>query len=158
MLRVLLTGGGSGGHVYPLLAVADKIRELGGADVMVSYLGPKSRYDAEFGQRDIAVYGLASSKLRRYMDVGNILDVPKFIFGLCQALYRLYLLMPDVVFSKGGSGALPVVLAAKFYFIPILIHESDSVPGLTNRFSAPFAKRIGVSFEEIGRASCRERV
>lgn len=157
MLRVLLTGGGSGGHVYPLLAVADALghqvvadhrgveREL---DVALSYAGPKSPFDADLRQKEIHVYHVASSKLRRYWSLQNLVDIPKFFVGLIQALVIVYRVMPDVVFSKGGTSALPVVLAARFYFIPVVIHESDAIPGLTNRLSAHVAKRIAVSFEE----------
>lgn len=157
MLRVLLTGGGSGGHVYPLLAVADAFssvdvtdargvsREL---DLQLSYLGPRSPFDAEFEERGIRVHHLVSAKFRRYFSFANIADGFKVFVAFFQALGVLYNVMPDVVFSKGGTSAFPVVLAARFYRIPVVIHESDAVPGMTNRLSAPFAKRIAVSFEE----------
>ncbi|MGC9611172.1 MAG: undecaprenyldiphospho-muramoylpentapeptide beta-N-acetylglucosaminyltransferase [Minisyncoccia bacterium] len=145
--RILLTGGGSGGHVFPLLAVADELRQKDYSDLEIFYLGPKSLINQEFITRDIPVYGIASSKLRRYFSFLNFIDIPKFFWSLIQALFRLYVLMPDVVFSKGGPGALAVVLAAKFYFIPVIIHDSDSVPGLTNKLSSKFAKRVGVAFE-----------
>lgn len=160
MLRVLLTGGGSGGHIYPLLAVADALgseeisdvrgvkREL---DVQLSYIGPRSPYDAEIREKEIRVYHIAATKLRRYFSVENLVDIPKFFIALVQALAALYRVMPDVVFSKGGTSAFPVVLAARFYFIPVVIHESDAIPGLTNRLSSHFAKRIAVSFDEAKR-------
>lgn len=147
--RILLTGGGTGGHVCPLLAVADsiiKLTKLG--DVEMFYAGPKNPLNAEFSDKGIKVYNIASSKLRRYFDLKNFLDVPKFFFSLFQAFFILYRLMPDVVFSKGGPGAFPVTLAARFYFIPVIIHESDAIPGLTTRLSAVFAKRIGISFKK----------
>lgn len=160
MLRVLLTGGGTGGHVYPLLSVTDALarqavldthgmkRDL---DIAVSYVGPAGSFDADFKERQIAVHHIASSKLRRYFSFENIVDIPKFFWSVLQSLVVLYRVMPDVVFSKGGPGALAVVLAARFYLIPVIIHESDAVPGLTNRFSARFAKRIAVAFEEAKR-------
>ena len=131
----------------PLLAVADELKKKNYADIEIFYLGPKSPWIGEFENRDIPVYRIAESKLRRYFSLANFIDIPKFFWSIVQALFRLYLLMPDVVFSKGGPGALAVVLAAKFYMIPIVIHESDSVPGLTNKLSAKFAKRIGIAFE-----------
>jgi len=157
MLRILLTGGGSGGHVYPLLAVADalglqKVADAHGVtrdlDVKLSYIGPRSSFNTDFREKEIRVYHIVSVKLRRYFSLGNFADVPKFFVALIQALGVLYRVMPDVVFSKGGTSAFPVVLAARFYFIPVVIHESDAVPGLTNRLSAHFAKRVAVSFEE----------
>lgn len=144
--RILLTGGGSGGHLFPLLAVADSIIEITKGEAEIIYLGPRHPLNEEFRTREIKVYTVAAGKLRRYFDLANFLDIPKVILGFIQSLFILYWLMPDVVFSKGGTGALPVVVAAKFYFIPVIIHESDSIPGLTNRFSAPLAKRIGISF------------
>jgi UDP-N-acetylglucosamine--N-acetylmuramyl-(pentapeptide) pyrophosphoryl-undecaprenol N-acetylglucosamine transferase len=145
--RILLTGGGTGGHITPLLAVADEIKKTNFADLEVFYVGPKSRWFQDFESRDIRPYRIALSKLRRYFSLLNLIDVPKFFFSLIQALFRLYVLMPDAVFSKGGPGAFAVVLAARFYMIPIVIHDSDSVPGLTTRLSAKFAKRIGIAFE-----------
>ena len=148
MIKVLLTGGGSGGHIYPLLAVLDELAQIKNEDFKIYYMGPKSHLNREFTDRDVPIYSISSGKIRRYLSFLNILDVPKFFFGFLQALIYMFRIMPNVVFSKGGPGALPVVLAAKFYFIPVIIHESDSVPGNTNKISGHFAKRIGISFEE----------
>ncbi len=148
MKRILLTGGGTGGHIYPLLAIAEALQKFGGGKAEIFYLGPKNPLNAEFEKLNIKVYRLASSKLRRYFSFANFLDIPKFIYSFFQALTRLYFLMPDIVFSKGGPGAFPAVLAAKFYFIPVFIHESDSAPGLTNRLSAPFAARVFLAFKK----------
>ncbi|MCP6719784.1 MAG: UDP-N-acetylglucosamine--N-acetylmuramyl-(pentapeptide) pyrophosphoryl-undecaprenol N-acetylglucosamine transferase [Patescibacteria group bacterium] len=145
--RILLTGGGTGGHIYPLLAVADEIKRMTQGEVEILYLGTKHTLNEEFVKRDIQVYRVASSKLRRYFALANFIDIPKFFFSFFQALFRLYFLMPDVIFSKGGPGALAVVLAARFYFIPVIIHESDAVPGLTNKISAIFTKRIFIAFK-----------
>ena len=144
---VALTGGGTGGHMYPLIAVADELQRISGNGITLVYLGPENPINKAFGERDIHVYTTLSSKWRRYMSIENILDIPKFILSFFQALFLLYWIMPDVVFSKGGPGALAVVIAAKVYFIPVVIHESDTIPGLTNRLSAPFAKRIGIAFK-----------
>lgn len=146
MIKVLLTGGGSGGHVYPLLAVLDEFSRMRDQEFRVFYMGPKSPYDNEFLERDVTVLHVASSKIRRYFSLMNLVDIPKFFIGIIQALIQVFRIMPDVVFSKGGPGSLPVILAAKFYLIPVIVHESDSVPGLTNRIGAKFATRVGVSF------------
>jgi len=145
-IRILLTGGGTGGHLYPLIAVADSLIEISKGQAEIFYCGPKSPLNQEFKERGIKVYKILSSKLRRYFDLRNFLDGPKFFLSFFEALWHLYWLMPDVVFSKGGPSALAVVLAAKFYFIPIIIHESDAYPGLTNRISARFASRVAISF------------
>ena len=147
-IRIALTGGGTGGHLYPLLAVADELKYAAGPNLRLSYFGPRNEMTEEFEMRDIAIYPIAPSKLRRYFDIRNIIDIPKFFFGIIQALFKLYSEMPNVIFSKGGPGALPVIIAAKWYMIPIVIHESDSVPSLTTRLSAKFAKKILVSFKE----------
>ncbi len=150
MLRIVLTGGGTGGHIIPLLAVADELQSIAPGDLALTYVGPKSRYLGAFGERGIAVRTVAGAKLRRgYGFFLNILDVPRFFVSIIQALAKLYTLMPDAVFSKGGPGALAVVLAARFYFIPVIIHESDAVPGLTSRLSAPLAKRIAIAFRGV---------
>lgn len=148
--NVVLTGGGSGGHIYPLLAVADvlqkKVADLG-AQTQFFYLGPRDAYAPFFTNHGIRIRPISAGKVRRYFSLENILDVPKFFIGFWQALWQLYRIMPDIVFSKGGTGAFPVVLAAWFYRIPIAIHESDAQPGLTNLASARFARKIFVSFE-----------
>ena len=154
---IALAGGGSGGHLYPLLAVADELIQRSGGLVRLAYIAPLGPGVDEFRDRGINVHLILGSKLRRYFSLQNLVDVPKFILGLFHALAILYAVMPDAVFSKGGPGALPVVLAARFYRIPVMIHESDAVPGLTNRLSAPFAARIGIAFPFAARYFPKER-
>ncbi len=152
--RVLLTGGGSGGHIYPLLAVAQEIKKFAAENQFaldLRYFGPSDAYAELVTSAGLKTVNIASGKLRRYFSILNIVDVPKFFLGLCQALWKVFWFMPDAVFSKGGTGALPVVLAAWFYRIPVLIHESDAAPGLTNLVSARFARRIAVSFERAAK-------
>ena len=148
--RVIFTGGGSGGHIYPLIAVAEalqkRLNELNAPSEFI-YLGPKDEYSALLVKHGIAIHPIASGKMRRYFSGQNFLDAPKFLIGFVQALFKLYFIMPDVVFSKGGTGALPVVVAAWFYRIPVAIHDSDAQPGLTNVTSGRFATRVFLSFE-----------
>ncbi|HEY5220589.1 MAG TPA: UDP-N-acetylglucosamine--N-acetylmuramyl-(pentapeptide) pyrophosphoryl-undecaprenol N-acetylglucosamine transferase [Candidatus Paceibacterota bacterium] len=148
--RVVFTGGGSGGHIYPLIAVAEalqkRLTELN-APAEFIYLGPKDEFSAMIVGHGIELQPIASGKLRRYMSAQNFLDAPKFVIGFFQALWKLYFIMPDVVFSKGGTGALPVVVAAWFYRIPVALHDSDAQPGLTNVTSGRFATRVFLSFE-----------
>ncbi|MDO8469585.1 MAG: UDP-N-acetylglucosamine--N-acetylmuramyl-(pentapeptide) pyrophosphoryl-undecaprenol N-acetylglucosamine transferase [bacterium] len=154
---IALAGGGSGGHLYPLLAVADELARRSGGAVRLAYIAPPGLGVDEFRARKIDVHLILGSKFRRYFSLQNLVDIPKFILGLLQALVVFYAVMPDAVFSKGGPGALPVVLAARFYRIPVMIHESDAVPGLTNRLSAPFAARIGITFPFSARYFPSER-
>lgn len=152
--RVLFTGGGSGGHVYPLLAVAEELKQqaLGEKiDLELHYLGPRDEYAEILWFAGFKVSSLVAGKVRRYASFQNILDVPKFFIGLIEAFFKVYWLMPDVIFSKGGTGSLSVVLAGKFYMIPIIIHESDASPGINNLLAARFASRIAVSFERAMR-------
>jgi UDP-N-acetylglucosamine--N-acetylmuramyl-(pentapeptide) pyrophosphoryl-undecaprenol N-acetylglucosamine transferase len=122
-------------------------------------MGPRDSFAEEFDKRDIPTYHLTASKIRRYFSIQNFIDVPKFLFSIFQSLWQLYFIMPDVVFSKGGTmGNFAVVLAARFYLIPVIVHESDAIPGLTNRFSGKLAQRIGLSFAEASRHFPREKI
>lgn len=147
-IRILLTGGGTGGHIYPLLAVADYLKEVGESSIRLSFAGQTGRFQEEFDDRYIRTYRIFPSKLRRYFSIYNFFDGPLFIISVFQALFSVYFEMPDVVFSKGGPGTLAVVLAAKFYKIPVLVHESDAVPGIGNRLAARYAERVAISFDE----------
>lgn len=147
MKRVLLTGGGTGGHIYPLISVGKNIKKIAKGDIKVEYIGPKSKYIQEIEDNNIRTYKITSAKMRRYFDVQNLIDIPKFIYSIFEALVKLYFIMPDVVFSKGGPGSIPVVIAAKFYMIPIVVHESDSIPSLTTKITSKLAKKVGISFE-----------
>lgn len=149
-MRILFTGGGSGGHIYPLIAVAQKMKELtkDKAELYLDYLGPQDNFNSIFfSNEEINIHKLISAKYRRYFSLANLVDVPKFFLGIFQALLKVLIIMPDIILSKGGSGAFPVVLAGWFYRIPIIIHESDSVPGTSNILSAKLAGRVAVSFK-----------
>ncbi len=148
-LRILLTGGGTGGHVYPLIAVTQELKawaDQNGVILDARYFGGADEYIQSLVENGIRFVPIASSKLRRYASAQNIFDFPKFLFGILQALWKIFWFMPDVVFSKGGPGALSVVIACKFYMVPLVIHESDSVPGYTNIASGKFAQKIYVAF------------
>lgn len=149
-LSIVFAGGGSGGHVYPTIAAIEALRancEGAGISLRMTRMGPDDGYATLFENQGVAVSPIVAGKVRQYASLQNILDIPKFFIGLIQALFKLFIVMPDVIFSKGGTGALPVVIAGWFYRIPIIIHESDAIPGRTNRASARFATSILVSFE-----------
>lgn len=145
-MRILFTGGGTGGHIYPIVSVAEVLLQTSSEPVDLYYVGVPDAYEQVLTSHGIAVFRVASAKLRAGDFLRNIMDIPFFFASLLQALWRVFRIMPDVVFSKGGPGALPVVLACAFYRIPIIVHESDSVAGLTNRISGRYAKRIGIAF------------
>ncbi len=153
-LRIVLTGGGSGGHVYPLLAVAESLEKAAagkGIFLTLQYLGPKDSHVDALERAGVDVRPILAGKLRRYFSFANLLDVPKLFVAFVQALWKLYWIMPDAIFSKGGTGAFPVILAGWFYRIPILLHESDAKPGLNNLLSSFFARRVAVTFEAAAR-------
>jgi UDP-N-acetylglucosamine--N-acetylmuramyl-(pentapeptide) pyrophosphoryl-undecaprenol N-acetylglucosamine transferase len=151
---IVFAGGGSGGHVYPMLAVIEALRkrfgELG-LTVTMTRVGPRDGYETLFVNKGVVLSPITAGKMRRYASFANVLDIPKFIIGCLQALFKLFFIMPNVIFSKGGTGALPVVFAGWFYRIPIIIHESDARPGLTNLASARFAKKVFIGFEEAAK-------
>ena len=116
-LRILLTGGGTGGHIYPIIAVAQKLQEwafTNGFQPDLRYYGQPGDYKEALTAAGIKVYRVASSKLRRYASILNFLDFFKFFFGFFQSLWKIYWFMPDVAFSKGGPGSLAVVLVARW--------------------------------------------
>ena len=147
--RVLLLGGGSGGHVFPLIAVANALKERSqqaGVSLELMVLG-----EGQFMQKAAVENGLVfkpvmAGKLRRYFSPLTFLDIFKIPLGFFQALWHVFWYMPDVVFAKGGYASLPGVFVAKLYFIPLFVHESDSVPGLTNRVLGKLAKAVFISF------------
>ncbi|MBI2462659.1 MAG: UDP-N-acetylglucosamine--N-acetylmuramyl-(pentapeptide) pyrophosphoryl-undecaprenol N-acetylglucosamine transferase [Candidatus Spechtbacteria bacterium] len=152
-LHILLTGGGTGGHLFPLIAVARsfvfRTQEEGFAEPEVIFLGPGKMAQEIFAQEGITVWNLVAGKLRRYFSLTTILDILKPPITLIQSLAYLYWLMPDVIFAKGGYGSAFPVLVGWLYRIPIVIHESDSVMGLANRLLARFADKVILSFPVV---------
>jgi UDP-N-acetylglucosamine--N-acetylmuramyl-(pentapeptide) pyrophosphoryl-undecaprenol N-acetylglucosamine transferase len=151
-MKIVLTGGETGGHFYPLISVAESLREtskkLKLLDPKLYFMAPNP-YDekALFDNRIIFKKNIAG-KNRLYFSFENFFDLFKVALGSLTALWKLFLIYPDVVFSKGGYGAFPVLLAARFLRIPVVIHESDSIPGRVSLWSSKFAERIAVSFSD----------
>ncbi len=146
-MRVVLTGGGTGGHTTPLIAVADALRRAN-TNVELYFVGVVTPGVAELARTyDIPTLHIPAGKIRRYPSLLNFFDLLfRGPVGLLVAFLRMWWLMPDVVVSKGGYGSVSPVLAAWFYRIPILIHESDVVPGAANIFLSRFATAIAVGF------------
>ncbi len=146
MKRIVLTGGGTAGHVTPNIALIAKLREL---DYDIHYIGSIDGIEKELVQKEgIPYYGIASGKLRRYHSWKNFSDPIRVLKGLTEAVRILKRLKPDVIFSKGGFVAVPVVIAARDLKIPTIIHESDMTPGLANKLCIPSAKKVCCNFEE----------
>jgi len=147
-MRILLTGGGTGGHLFPLLAVAKTIQKQAKEPVDFLYLGPCNKLSDEILKANgIKTSHVLTGKWRRYFSFRNLWDAIKLPIGIIQALVRVLSFMPDVVFSKGGYGSVPAVIASRTYWIPIVIHESDAVPGKANRFMEHLADMIAISYE-----------
>ena len=147
--RIMLLGGGSGGHVFPLIAVANALREKSqqmGVPLELMILGEGKFMENAAADNGVVFKSVMAGKLRRYFSVMTILDIFKIPVGFFQSLWYVFWFMPDVVFAKGGYASLPGALVAKLYFIPLFIHESDSIPGLANRVLGKLAKTIFISF------------
>lgn len=146
MKRIILTGGGTAGHVTPNIALMPKLKELGyDIQYIGSYNGIEKKLIEELG---IPYYGIASGKLRRYFDWKNFTDPFRVIKGFFQARSLMRKLKPDIVFSKGGFVTVPVVKAAKGRKIPVIIHESDMTPGLANKLALSAASKVCCNFPE----------
>ena len=146
MKKIILTGGGTAGHVTPNLALLPSLRkEEFEIHYIGSYNGIERRLIEDAG---IPYDGISSGKLRRYFDIKNFSDPLRVLKGYGQAKRLMKQYHPDIVFSKGGFVSVPVVLAAKHYKIPVIIHESDMTPGLANKICIPAAKKVCCNFPE----------
>jgi len=146
MKKILLTGGGTAGHVTPNIALIPSLRNLGyEIHYMGSFDGIEKKLIEDF---DIPYYGISTGKFRRYFSVKNFTDPFRVLKGFREAKKLIKQLKPDVVFSKGGFVSVPVVRAASSLKIPCIIHESDMTPGLANKLCLPVAKKICCNFPE----------
>jgi UDP-N-acetylglucosamine--N-acetylmuramyl-(pentapeptide) pyrophosphoryl-undecaprenol N-acetylglucosamine transferase len=146
MKRIILTGGGTAGHVTPCIALLPELKKEGyDIQYIGSYNGIERKLIEEY---HIPYHGISSGKLRRYFDPKNFSDPFKVLKGYFEARKLMKSLKPDIVFSKGGFVSVPVVLAAKKYKIPAIIHESDMTPGLANKLAIPSATKVCANFPE----------
>ena len=146
MKKIVLTGGGTAGHVTPNIAIIPTLKEMG---YDISYIGTYNGIEKKLIEEiGIPYYGISSGKLRRYFDLKNFTDPFRILKGYFQAKKLIKKLKPDVVFSKGGFVTVPVVFAASKKKIPIVIHESDMTPGLANKLALPKATKICCNFPE----------
>lgn len=146
MKKIILTGGGSAGHVTPNIALFPKLKSLG---FEIQYIGTKDGIERNIiGKEDIKYHCISSGKLRRYFDVKNFSDPFKVIKGIFECISIMKSEKPDIVFSKGGFVSVPVVIGAHFCHVPVIAHESDLTPGLANRISERYCTKICVTFPE----------
>ena len=146
MKNIVMTGGGTAGHVTPNIALMPALKDAGyDIEYIGSYNGIEKNLIESLG---VKYHGIASGKLRRYFDIKNFSDPFRVIKGYGQAISLMRKIKPDVVFSKGGFVSVPVVLAAKFCHVPAVIHESDITPGLANKIAIKGAKKVCCNFPE----------
>lgn len=147
-MKIVLTGGDTGGHIFPLIAVSKKIKERF-PETEFMFIGPDGKIEKKvISAEGINMKKVLTGKMRRYFSFLNFLDFFKVPIGIIQALWHLLWFMPDAIFSKGGCASLPVVVAGWIYRIPILIHESDSKPGIANVVLSKFANRVAISYPQ----------
>ena len=161
MKRVVLVGGGTGGHFYPLIAVAEQLNDFSsqsGEAYELYYFGPEAYNQQALSENGISYVYCPSGKQRKYFSPLNFFDKFKVFFGIFIAIWKLYKIYPDVVFSKGSFTSVPVTFAAFLLRIPVVIHESDTKPGSANKFAAKFAKYIGISFDDVAQFFPKEKI
>jgi UDP-N-acetylglucosamine--N-acetylmuramyl-(pentapeptide) pyrophosphoryl-undecaprenol N-acetylglucosamine transferase len=149
-IKIVFTGGGTIGHLGPILAIKEGLEALDkNQQLLFYYIGPKDEYTRKlFGNQNIVIKEIITGKIRRYFSFANFLDLFKIPIGILQSFWHLFVLFPDLVFSKGGYGSFPVTLAARILHIPIFLHESDAISGLANRIEGKWAIEIFTSFEK----------
>ncbi|WP_097025919.1 undecaprenyldiphospho-muramoylpentapeptide beta-N-acetylglucosaminyltransferase [Clostridium peptidivorans] len=144
--KIILTGGGTAGHVTPNVALIPKLKMIG---YEIQYIGSKDGIEKSIIEKEgIKYHSISSGKLRRYFDFKNFSDPFKVLKGVADAFNIMRKEKPDIVFSKGGFVAVPVVIGAYFNKIPVIAHESDITPGLANKISTPYLTKICVTFPE----------
>lgn len=146
MKKIILTGGGTAGHVTPNIALIPELQKKGYA---IDYIGSIDGMEKDLIEKyNIPYHGISSGKLRRYLSLKNISDMFKVVKGLSDAKRAIKKIKPGIIFSKGGFVSVPVVIAGKLSGVPVIIHESDITPGLANKIAIPFASCVCASFPE----------
>ena len=161
-MKIIFTGGGTGGHFYPIIAIVESIQKIAKEKKLLTpemyFFAPTPYNQGLLYDHNIKYKKVTAGKIRRYFSIKNFLDIFKTSWGVLGALLDIFDIFPDVVFSKGGYGSFPAVLAARLLGIPVFIHESDSAPGRANKWASKFAIRIAVSYKEALPYFKKERV
>ncbi|MES2203560.1 MAG: UDP-N-acetylglucosamine--N-acetylmuramyl-(pentapeptide) pyrophosphoryl-undecaprenol N-acetylglucosamine transferase [Patescibacteria group bacterium] len=161
-MKILFTGGGTGGHFYPIIAVAeainDEVRERKLIEPQLYYAAPKPYDNEMLLANGITFVPTAAGKVRNYFSVLNFFDYFKTAWGVFRAVLRVFFLYPDVVFGKGGYASFPTLLAAKLFRIPVVIHESDAHPGKVNLWAGKFAEKIALSYPDAASYFNKDKV
>jgi len=151
-MKIVFTGGGTGGHFYPIIAVVQKVNQIIDNEHIIGaklYYFSDSPYDKKMlVENELFYEEIKAGKMRTYFSFQNFFDIFKIFFGTINAIFKLFSIYPDVVFGKGGYASFSTIFAARILGIPVLIHESDSAPGRVNLWAGRFAKKVAVSFRE----------
>lgn len=151
-MTIAFTGGGSGGHFYPIIAIVEALNDLVREQRLIEptyyYFAPTAFDEKALFENGIAFIKVPAGKTRRYASLRNLTDPFLTLIGVVRAFFTLYRIYPDALVSKGGYASVPTVIAAHLLRIPIIVHESDSKPGRANLLAAKYAKKIAISFEE----------
>jgi len=161
-MKVVLTGGGTGGHFYPLVAVAQALHDEAHRNHYIEpeihYISDKNPDAGILFDNKMIFHKVGTGKMRIYFSPLNIIDWIRTFLGTIKGFFVLFKIYPDVVFSKGGYAAFPTLFAARILGIPIIIHDSDSIPGRVNRWSGKFAKKVALTYPEASRFFKEEKV
>ncbi|MFA5888822.1 MAG: UDP-N-acetylglucosamine--N-acetylmuramyl-(pentapeptide) pyrophosphoryl-undecaprenol N-acetylglucosamine transferase [Candidatus Paceibacterota bacterium] len=165
-MKLLFTGGGTGGHFYPIIAIVEEINQMVKENHLLQpqiyYMSTEPYNENLLFQNNISFEAVNSGKIRRNLSPLNIflnfIDLFKIFFGSLGALWRVFVIYPDVVFGKGGYASFPALFAARILRIPVIIHESDSTPGKVNAWAGKFARRIAISYPEAIKFFKKEKV
>ncbi len=161
-MKIVFTGGGTGGHFYPIIAIAQKVNKIIDQENILGvklYYISDNPYDKEMlFENGILYEAIKTGKMRTYFSLKNFLDIFRTFFGVINSLFKIFSIYPDVIFGKGGYASFPTLFAARILRIPVVIHESDSAPGRVNKWAGHFAKKIAVSFAETGSFFPKQKV
>ncbi|OGI86083.1 hypothetical protein A3A05_01555 [Candidatus Nomurabacteria bacterium RIFCSPLOWO2_01_FULL_41_12] len=165
-MKIVFTGGGTGGHFYPIIAVAERVNQIIDHENILGaklYYISDSPYDKEMLFENGLLYEeITAGKMRTYFSLKsffeNFSDIFKMFFGVINAFFKMFSIYPDAVFGKGGYASFPTIFAARILRIPVVIHESDSTPGRVNKWAGHFAKKVAVSFIEVSDYFPKKRV
>ncbi|MFZ2484668.1 MAG: UDP-N-acetylglucosamine--N-acetylmuramyl-(pentapeptide) pyrophosphoryl-undecaprenol N-acetylglucosamine transferase [Minisyncoccia bacterium] len=161
-MRILFTGGGTGGHFYPIISIAEELNNLAKEkrllELELFYMSPTPYNPGVLFENNITYKKNSAGKLRRYFSILNFFDLFKTGWGVLISLRQVYKLYPDVIFGKGGYASFPVMLAARILRIPVVIHESDTIPGKVNQWAGKFAQKIAVSYKDAAKYFPADRV
>ncbi len=161
-MKILFTGGGSGGHFYPIIAIAEAMRDLVREQKVLEpqlYYAAPTPYDRDsLYANDITFVPTAAGKMRNYTSILNFFDLFKTAWGILRSLIRMFYLYPDVVLGSGGYASFPTLVAARIFRIPVVIYATDTVPSRVNLWAGKFAVKVAISFPEAGSFFPKEKV